>query len=196
MAQAPAFKTEFEKINYYYQRGYYAMSDLQSMLQHKAITQEEYSAIICEKDSLLADEVIANKLLAIVKRDRISQSKKKLSEWLANNPLYSLCHNNTGAYYTVTPEKQTLFYNAYSLYTALKQAGVTRVFIWNATGQPGEEWSEEECIAFMKEMNDYVSARTIEQQTFEIQVGDCTTLQEIQDVPLNYLALPLTSPKK
>lgn len=116
----------------------------------------------------------------------IDVSKSKLSEYLESNPLLSSCHNNTEAFYSITKEKQNLLLQNYSSYTIKKQNGLEAVLTWNATGEVCEEWTENELLQLIAEMDAVVKPLITQQQKYEKDIVICEDLSVIEKMDFDY----------
>ena len=134
------------------------------------------------------EKLAENQILYLnqVKESCISQSKKALNDFLANNPLPSTCHNNTLGFYNVTNEKQSLLTRNYLSYQLEKQLGINPVFAWNETGKSCEEWTEEEVIQLMLSIQAYVQPLVSKQQRLEKQIKESTSLEELERIEVSY----------
>ena len=122
-----------------------------------------------------------NSNLQLKQEAKIEESKQLLKKWLQDNPLES---NVTGkkALYTVTEEKQSLLTQTLLL-AQLKQTSTTT---WNAQGKVGEEWTVTELSQLALEIEAYVRPRIKKQQTYEVQINNCSTVEEIEQIVIEY----------
>ena len=126
---------------------------------------------------------LEKKDLHILKIDKIDRSKVKLNEYLKNNPL-----KYDGKYYTVTLEKQTLFYNQLTSYNILRQNNQHLLFKWHTNNNIDVEWSYEEAINFMQTMEHYINILVGQQRDYEEQIKNCQTKEEINNLEeVNYV---------
>ena len=100
--------------------------------------------------------------------------------------MVSSCHGNTEKIYTVTSEKQSLFTSKYTAHITLLQAGIANDMTWNASGEPCEVWTDEECIQFIAEMNIYVTALVSYQQHIEVEINLCESVEELNSIVIDY----------
>lgn len=124
--------------------------------------------------------------LESIKNYKINQSKLLLAEWLEANPMKSSCHGGVPKYYTVTAEKQYMFTSKYTAHVSLQQASVPDVMSWNASGEPCEVWTDEECIQFISEMNNYITPLVTAQQHFEVSINACNSIEEVNQITIDY----------
>lgn len=117
---------------------------------------------------------------------KIAESNKLLSEFLLNNPMKSSCHGGKESYYNVTFEKQSMFTSKYTAHITLLQAGVPNDMTWNSTGNTCEVWTDEECIRFIKEMNEYVTRLVSYQQKLEIEIKNCKSIDELSKIKIDF----------
>ena len=113
---------------------------------------------------------------------KITESKTKLAEWLANNPLlYS-----DGKYYSVTEEKQSLLNGNLASYERAKSMGVVYDLKWNATEQPCEPWSYTDLLTLSLNIAAYVAPKVSKQQLLEVQIRNCETVEELDAIVIDY----------
>ena len=116
-----------------------------------------------------------------LKIEKITQSKQQLAEFLENNPLL---YNNE--YYSVTQEKQSLLTSAIAAYQLKVQADIPATLKWNTTGDICREFTMEEIIGLVVAITDYVQPRVEKQQELEVQINNCTTIEELDSIEINY----------
>ena len=115
---------------------------------------------------------------------KIAESKEKLAEWLANNPmLYT-----DGKQYSVTAEKQSLLNGNLSSYERAQGASpsVKYPLRWNATGEECTEWEYEDLVGLSLAIAAYVAPKVAEQQAIEIAINACSTIEELNGVVIAY----------
>ena len=115
---------------------------------------------------------------------KIAESKEKLAEWLANNPmLYT-----DGKYYSVTAEKQSLLNGNLSSYERAQGASpsINYPLKWNATGEECTEWEYEDLVGLSLAIAAYVAPKVAEQQAIEIAINACSTIEELNGVVIAY----------
>ena len=113
---------------------------------------------------------------------KIEESKTKLAEWLANNPLlYS-----DGKYYSVTEEKQSLLNSNIASYERAKALGIEYPLKWNSTGEECTEWTYESLVTLSLTIAAYVSPKVSKQQSIEIAIKSCETAEELDKVVISY----------
>ena len=115
---------------------------------------------------------------------KVAESKEKLAEWLANNPmLYT-----DGKYYSVTAEKQSLLNGNLSSYERAQGASpsVKYPLRWNATGEECTEWEYEDLVGLSLAIAAYVAPKVAEQQAIEIAINACSTIDELNGVVIAY----------
>lgn len=116
-----------------------------------------------------------------IKQEKINQSKQLLSEFLET---HHLLYNDE--YYSVTQEKQALLTSAIAAYQLKVQAGVPAVLKWNTTGDVCREFTLEEITGLVIVITDYVQPRVERQQELEIQIKNCTTIEELDNIIIDY----------
>ncbi|MBQ3558250.1 MAG: hypothetical protein IJA07_01895 [Agathobacter sp.] len=120
------------------------------------------------------------------KLNKIKESKDLLALYLENHPLVSTCHNGMEARYNVTLEKQSLMTSHYATYSIEKELGANPVLKWNSTGAEYEEWTEEEFVSLMLEIKAYVEPFVTLQQSYEVQIRNCMTQEELDAIGIMY----------
>lgn len=118
------------------------------------------------------------------KADKVAESKEKLAEWLADNPmLYT-----DGKLYSVTAEKQSLLNGNLSSYERTQGASpsVKYPLRWNATGEECTEWEYEDLVGLSLAIAAYVAPKVAEQQAIEIAINACSTIEELNGVVISY----------
>ena len=120
--------------------------------------------------------------LSPLKMAKIEESKTKLAEWLANNPLlYS-----DGKYYSVTEEKQSLLNGNLASYERAESMGIDYDLKWNATEQPCEPRSYTDLLTLSLNIAAYVAPKVSKQQLLEVQIRNCETVEELDTIVINY----------
>ena len=113
---------------------------------------------------------------------KITESKTKLAEWLANNPLlYS-----DGKYYSVTEEKQSLLNSNIASYERAEALGIEYPLKWNSTGEECTEWTYESLVTLSLTIAAYVAPKVSKQQSIEIAIKSCETAEELDKVVISY----------
>ena len=124
--------------------------------------------------------------ICALKEKKIQESKEQLATWLANNPMESEIHNPEGEYYTVTQEKQAQLTQLLTLYSMAKQSGTEMQLTWNASGGICEEWIYEQLSTLSFQIASYVLPRVKKQQQLEVQINECTTAEEVNEIEIEY----------
>ena len=121
-------------------------------------------------------------ILPEIRQSKINDSKTKLAEWLANNPLlYS-----DGKYYSVTEEKQSLLNSNIASYERAEALGVEYPLKWNSTGEECVEWSYTDLVTLSLTIAAYVAPKVSQQQSIEIAIKSCETAEELDKVVISY----------
>lgn len=89
-------------------------------------------------------------------------------------------------YYFVTQEKQALLTSAIAAYQLKVQAGIPAILKWNTTGDVCREFTLEEITGLVIAITDYVQPKVEKQQQFELQIRNCTTQEELDDIIIDY----------
>lgn len=141
---------------------------------------------------------------------QINYSKKKLAEYLANNPLVSNIHGGVDKKYSVTQEKQnqltsiTLMANSVATQNESiknnpeltdeqkKEMYINYNLTWNSTGEPCEPWELNDLMILGYQINEYVKPLVTEQQYIEVAIKSKNTIEDIKGVPIDYENIPLS----
>ena len=121
-------------------------------------------------------------ILSDLKEAKIAESKTKLAEWLANNPLLF----SDGKYYSVTEEKQSLLNSNIASYERAEALGVEYPLKWNSTGEECVEWSYPDLVTLSLTIAAYVAPKVSQQQSIEIQIKACETAEDLDKVVISY----------
>ena len=121
------------------------------------------------------------------KKYKISQSKDKLEEYLSENPLVSKCHDGVYKKYTATTDKQNMFTRKFMAHFIKVQAGmINDVMKWNEAGEECVSWTDDECIAFMYDMDNYITPLVAAQQAYEKAILLCNSKEELDKMDIDY----------
>ena len=120
--------------------------------------------------------------LQLAKENKIAESKERLAEWLATNPM----QYTDGNYYNVTEEKQSLLNSNLASYERAKVAGIDYPLKWNSTGAECTEWEYSELLALSLSIAAYVAPKVAMQQSIEVAINNCSTIEEINEIVINY----------
>ena len=113
---------------------------------------------------------------------KIEESKTKLAEWLANNPLlYS-----DGKYYSVTEEKQSLLNSNIASYERAKALGIEYPLKWNSTGEECTEWTYTDLVTLSLTIAAYVAPKVSKQQSIEITIKSCENTEDLDRIVISY----------
>ena len=74
----------------------------------------------------------------------------------------------------------------YLTYTIAKQSGTNVKLTWNAMGKECEEWTEEEFVTLVLQISEYVKPLVSKQQSYEVQIRDCETQEELDAIVIDY----------
>lgn len=123
---------------------------------------------------------------------RVKESAAALSEYLAANPITSTCHKGIAAKYSITKDKQEYLQSMISVCTLAKQSGTPYQPSWNATGEVcSYDWTIEELVQLAMEIEATVRPLVSYQQTIENQIKNCTTMDELKAIVINYNNVPV-----
>lgn len=116
------------------------------------------------------------------KESKIAESKIKLAEWLTTHPMQF----TDGKYYSVTEEKQALLNGNLASYERATKAGVEYPLKWNSTGEECTKWLYNDLLTLSLSIAAYVAPKVATQQTIEIAIKECDTIEEIESVVIDY----------
>ena len=127
-------------------------------------------------------KIPTTKDIDICKQEKIEMSKQLLAEWLENNPmLYT-----DGKMYSVTSEKQALLNGNLASYERAKAVGVEYPLKWNSTGSECTPWDYTDLLTLSLTIAGYVAPKVSKQQEIELQIKACTTVEEVNEIVINY----------
>ena len=121
-------------------------------------------------------------ILSDLKEAKIAESKTKLAEWLANNPLLFF----DGKYYSATEEKQSLLNSNIASYERAEALGVEYPLKWNSTGEECVEWFYTDLVTLSLTIAAYVAPKVSQQQSIEIAIKSCETAEELEGIVIDY----------
>jgi len=147
----------------------------------KLTIDEDGKVIGWEKIEIEPDPDELKRQLQSSKNEKIVETKHQLAEFLEAHPLLY-----NGEYYSVTQEKQALLTSAIAAYQLKVQAGVPAQLKWNTTGDICREFSLEEITGLVIAITDYVQPRVERQQELEVQIRNCTTIEELNNINIDY----------
>ena len=151
----------------------------QEVMNSKDLSQWCYSQ---EKNFYLNPDYLPPDTLTPFKESKIIESKDKLAEWLEDNPmLYT-----DGKYYSVTAEKQSLLNGNLASYERAKAVGVEYPLKWNSTGSECTPWDYTDLLTLSLTIAGYVAPKVSKQQAIELQIKACTTVEEVNEIVINY----------
>ena len=113
---------------------------------------------------------------------KIEESKTKLAQWLANNPMTY----TDGKQYSVTEEKQSLLNSNIASYERAKAMGIEYPLKWTSTGEECTEWTYESLVTLSLTISAYVAPKVSKQQSIEIAIKSCETAEELDKVVISY----------
>lgn len=133
-------------------------------------------------DVVATEPIVTEEQINEYKNKRIIESKTKLAEWLATHPMLF----TDGKYYSVTEEKQALLNGNLASYERATELGVEYPLKWNATGSECESWNYNDLLLLSLSIAAYVAPKVAIQQSIEIAIKDCDTIEEIENIVINY----------
>ena len=120
--------------------------------------------------------------LDAIKADKIENSKTLLAEWLDTHPMTY----TDGKMYSVTSEKQALLNGNLASYERAKAVGIEYPLKWNSTGSECESWDYTDLLTLSLTIAGYVAPKVSKQQELELQIKACTTVDEVNEIEINY----------
>lgn len=150
----------------------------------------DYAELIIDKDDPQYDiadikknpqsYIEVNDKLSILKKEKIAESKEKLSKYLETHPLFSKAKYEDGRYYNVTSEKQRQLTSKMAMYNIYNQQSLSYGLLkWNDTGSVCEEWTIEELTKLSMEIDAYVTPLVSLQQKYEASIKEAISEEEI-----------------
>lgn len=114
---------------------------------------------------------------------RIAESKEALAQYLASHPLTY----TDGKQYSVTAEKQSLLTGNLAAYSIAVNLGITpNPLLWNTTGEECTNWTYEDLGTLALAIQAYVKPFVAYQQSTEIAINNCVTIEEVDVIVINY----------
>lgn len=162
----------------------YIVSDNSDLAKKITMLYPNYEFVI-DKNGKLIDvkqTAISESELTDYKNSRITHSKDMLSEWLAIHPLLY----KDGEYYSVTEEKQSLLNSNLANYERAVENGIEYLLKWNSTGNESVEWKYSDLLKLSLAISKYVSPKVLMQQSYETQIKNANTIEEIDNIVINY----------
>ena len=131
---------------------------------------------------VFSEPIITEEQINARKNERIQESKTLLAKWLNDNPfLYT-----DGKYYSCTEEKQSLLNSNLASYERATNAGIVYTLKWNSTGEECTDWTYEDLLTLSLSIAAYVAPKVSRQQSIEIQIKECSTLEQINAITISY----------
>lgn len=128
------------------------------------------------------EPIITEEQINECKNKRIAESKVKLTEWLATNPMQF----TDGNFYSVTEEKQALLNGNLASYERATKANIEYPLKWNSTGEECIEWNYNDLLTLSLSIAAYVAPKVAIQQSTEIAIKECGTIEEIENIVIDY----------
>lgn len=161
----------YYSIKQMFDEGYITEDKVAQAFSKHFITLDQYKEIVPDEDSILKG----------VKSARISDSRTLLEKYLTKHP-----YVKNGKQYTVTSQKQALLANAIATYQISAATGTPKIIKWNTTGEECTEFTYEEICALALEIAAYVEPKVSHQQTLEVRIRNCKTIDEVMAIEINY----------
>ena len=120
--------------------------------------------------------------LDAIKADKIETSKTMLAEWLEAHPMTY----TDGKMYSVTSEKQSLLNGNLASYERAKAVNVEYPLKWNSTGSECVSWDYTDLLTLSLTIAGYVAPKVSKQQELELQIKACQTVDEVNEIVINY----------
>ena len=144
-------------------------------------TLEDYR-LECNRNELYFKDKNEVVDLDAIKVDKIENSKTLLAEWLDTHPMTY----TDGKMYSVTSEKQALLNGNLASYERAKAVGIEYGLKWNSTGSECESWDYTDLLTLSLTIAGYVAPKVSKQQELELQIKACTTVDEVNEIAINY----------
>lgn len=145
------------------------------------LTIEDGKVVAWEKTTIEPNPDELVRQLQLSKSEKILQTKQQLAEFLE---AHHLLYNNE--YYSVTQKKQALLTSAIAAYQLKVQAGIPATLKWNTTGDVCKEFTLKEITGLVIAITDHVQPRVERQQALEVQIINCTTIEELDSIIIDY----------
>ena len=171
--------TENEFNNEIYERGLMITQKIHQFYPNYEYVYDEDNNIVDVKEK---EHIITEEEIKQYKSNSVQESKIKLTQWLIDNPMQF----TDGKYYSVTEEKQALLNSNLSSYERATKAGIDYPLKWNSTGDECTEWSYDDLLTLSLSIAAYVAPRVSAQQALEIQIKNCTTMEELESIEIKY----------
>lgn len=161
--------------------------NIQQLLTQKIISLYPNFEIVTDDEGNVTDvveiePVITPEQLEAYKEKRIQESKLLLAQWLNDNPfLYT-----DGKYYSCSEEKQALLNGNLASYERATKAGIEYPLKWNSTGSECVSWEYSDLLTLSLNIAGYVAPKVSIQQSVELQIKACETIEQIDAVEINY----------
>lgn len=166
--------TNFEIAKRNYARGLWSDDMMVNVLNKGKITLDEYKEIV--------GAIPATADLDTIKAEKVMGSKEALEVYLLENPLTW----TDGNQYSVTEEKQSLLTSQLALYQTATAAGQPYTLKWNTTGGVCTEWTYENLVALALAIGAYVQPLVSYQQSKEVEIMACESVDAVDAVVIDY----------
>lgn len=123
------------------------------------------------------------------------QSKAALEKYLSENPLVSSCHGGKAGIYCITEAKQNLMTGNYLTYMIKKAEAPDTILFWNESGEPCEEWTEQEYLQLIMEIEAVVKPLVSHQQYLEKSIYNAADIMSIKNISFDYFAADIRNPE-
>lgn len=153
-----------------------------SELAEKIVAMHPNFNFIFDTDGNITNVEEATPDFTYLKTKKINESKAILSEWLENNP-YEYTDGNK---YSCTEAKQNLLNSNLASYERAIAAGIEYPLKWNASGCECVPWEYDELRKLSLCIASYVAPMVSKQQSLEIKIKSCVTIDEINSVEICY----------
>ena len=171
--------TENEFDNEIYERGLMITQKIHQFYPNYEYVYDEDNNIVDVKEK---EHIITEEEINQYKLNRVQESKIELGQWFIDNPMQF----TDGKYYSVTEEKQALLNGNLASFERATKAGIDYPLKWNSTGEECVEWSYDDLLNLSLSIAAYVAPRVSAQQALEIQIKNCTTMEELESIEIKY----------
>lgn len=163
--------------NFYYNikelhdNGLVTLDMLCNALSKEYITTEQFVELAGDTDALDG-----------IKKVQIAKTNSALDDYLASHPYQT----EDGKKYSVTFKKQSLLANEIATYQLATAAGQKYKLTWNTTGEECVEMTIGQITALALAIAAYVKPLVSYQQSKEIEIKECSTVDDVLAVEFDY----------
>ena len=139
-----------------------------------------------EKYNTLLNEQQAERL-AVLKLQKIENSKQNLQEYLEKTKLASSIHGGTEKQYSITSEKQQHLASVILTATVAEQSGLSYQPSWNASGEAcTNDWTLKELQQLAIQIEEMVRPLVTRQQHMEVSILSAESVEELETIDITF----------